>query len=59
MRCIYFNGETCFAHPPNEALAFKPDEDDKKHNCENGNEFRACPRLEAYIQFLEVSNPPK
>jgi len=56
MRCIYFSGDHCYAHPPENALTYKPTEEEKKNNCENGESFRSCPRLMAFVEYIEAVN---
>ena len=55
MRCIYFNGETCFAFPENKTLAYEPTQEEMKQFCEN-IEFLTCPRLKAFIEYLKTVN---
>jgi hypothetical protein len=57
VRCIYFDGEKCNAHPPIDRLAYKPDEKEKKDYCENP-EFTICPRLKAFVNYLEAMAKP-
>jgi hypothetical protein len=58
MRCIYFNGELCFAFPPGRTLSYKPKEEDKKDYCES-KEFHSCPRLEAFVEYVQAMHSGK
>ena len=57
--CIYFIKERCFAQPilvsgDVDAHHYKPNEDDKKAYCNNGEEFKECPRFDAYQDHLKA-----
>jgi hypothetical protein len=58
MRCIYFNGETCFAYPPDRTLAYKPNDEEKKEYCES-KEFKSGPRLEAFVEYVQAIHSGK
>ena len=58
MRCIFFNGDICFAYPPDRNLAYRPTDEERKKYCEN-EEFARCPRLTAFIEYVQALHSGK
>lgn len=54
MQCVYLLRESCHAQPfiSTQDDYYKPTEDEKKDICQDGNRFRACPRLIQYQDYL-------
>jgi hypothetical protein len=57
MRCIYFDGETCNAHPAVTRLAYKPNEEERNKICDT-RDFQTCPRLHAFIDYMKAISKP-
>jgi len=51
MQCIYFGDEMCSACVSGQ---YKPEDDVKKKLCKT-EDFSECPRLVAYIAYLNAS----
>jgi hypothetical protein len=58
MRCIYFSGKECHATPPGPGLSYQPNDEEKKNYCDS-LEFKSCPRLVAFVEYLQAIHAAK